>query len=607
MGEVGRRPLIYLAIGGDDALYAAGAGRVWTSSSLTTHAIEKTTTKTGIQVAEDDPDSWTERGRYAPTLTWDEAEGISASGPFSPNLLSEVERQIGEALESMLEGQGDEDWLTEDAVSTLIESFEDETLPPLDSPYRVNGAHPHTEGVWLTTGSGIWATTKRGIIPVPQSPDAAVSITQIGTELWVSTLDGIFRTAHYLRDLQTTQRTSSIVWRQVNELGNATLIRYQDQLYAFKDERLLLIKEGAEPKEVITPSGTQKLAVESTQTKGKEPERLWAFTQEGLWYGVPQASHQIAWKRCVGLRLPLATLRPTPIGVLLVSPQAVTRVSSDCQRVYHYRSPISESVMLNDAAWWNGKLYVATSGGLFSWEPMLDSVHSMVSLRYLKRDLALFPKLFPIYLAALREQELDPRSGGYGARPVLSALVPQLRVRYITAPSRDDQLPTFNVGSRQLTLLQPTDSFDVFLEWRISLDFLTTFIDPERTSAYSETQSQLEALSGDPLSTNGLETETGLFEEWTEDTFTSQAQRLALTTLALERRQKHRDRHQLRTYVSRLHRERVNLTYRRWLSTDSVTSIQSQKRVLRLQEIDALLDAMTGYRLKIQRTMTPPL
>ena len=134
-----------------------------------------------------------------------------------------------------------------------------------------------------------------------------------------------------------------------------------------------------------------------------------------------------------------------------------------------------------------------------------------------------------------------------------------------------------------------------------------SLIDPERTSAYSETQSQLEALSGDPLSTSELETEVGVFEEWTEDTFTSQAQRLALTTLALERRQKHRDRHQLRTYVSRLHRERVNLTYRRWLSADSVTSIQSQKRVLRLQEIDALLDAVTGYRLKIQRTMTPPL
>ena len=147
----------------------------------------------------------------------------------------------------------------------------------------------------------------------------------------------------------------------------------------------------------------------------------------------------------------------------------------------------------------------------------------------------------------------------------------------------------------------------MFLEWRVSLDFLTTLIDPERTSAYAESQSQLEAISGDPLSAQELEAEAGLFEEWTEDTMTSQVQRLALTTLALERRQKHRDRRQLRTYISRLHRERIGLTYKRWLSQDSDQSLKSQERALRLKEIDALLDAATGYRLKIQRTMAPAL
>lgn len=611
MGEVGRRPLLYLSIGGDGALYASGAGRVWSSPSLTRPELTSKAGQQNQQSVDFASERWRERGRYAPTLTWDEAEGISASGPFSPALLSEVERQIGESLESMLEGQGDEDWLTEDAVATLIDSFEDEALPPLDSPYRVNGAYPQTEGVWLTTGAGVWATTQSGVVPAPQSPQPALSITQAGSELWVSTFEGIFRTAHYLSDLQSVPDDRSLAWRQVSDLGNATLVRYQDQVYAFKDERLRLIQEGKDLQDASIPSGTQKLAVERyVSTKGDsqaQQERLWAFTQEGLWYEAAQERGQLAWRRCVGIKQPLAIIRPTSIGVLLVSPQGITRVSSDCQRVYHYRAPISESVMLTDAAWWNGKLYVATSGGLFSWEPMLDSAHSMVSLRYLKRDLALFPKLFPIYRAALKEQELDPRSGGYGARPVLSALVPQLRFRYITTPSRDDQLPTFNVGSRQLTLLQPTHNFDVFLEWRISLDFLTTLIDPERTSAYSETQSQLETMSGDPLSSSELEAEAGLFEEWTEDTFTSQAQRLALTTLALERRQMHRDRHQLRTYISRLHRERVSLTYRRWLSDDPVTSVQSQERVLRLQEIDALLDATTGYRLKIQRTMMPPL
>ena len=61
-------------------------------------------------------------------------------------------------------------WLSEDAVATLIESFEDEALPALDSPYRVNGAYPQLEGIWLTSGAGLWATTQTSVTPVPDSP-----------------------------------------------------------------------------------------------------------------------------------------------------------------------------------------------------------------------------------------------------------------------------------------------------------------------------------------------------------------------------------------------------------------------------------------------------
>ena len=42
-------------------------------------------------------------GRHAPALAWDESIGINATGPFSPALLSEVERQVGESLEAALE------------------------------------------------------------------------------------------------------------------------------------------------------------------------------------------------------------------------------------------------------------------------------------------------------------------------------------------------------------------------------------------------------------------------------------------------------------------------------------------------------------------------
>ena len=104
----------------------------------------------------------------------------------------------------------------------------------------------------------------------------------------------------------------------------------------------------------------------------------------------------------------------------------------------------------------------------------------------------------------------------YGARPVLSALLPQLTLRYNTRPSRGQRLLfRSEVDSLRSFGLRPV--FSVF-KWRVSLDFLTALVDdPERGSAYYEAQSQLELLATEPLTnTNELESDIGLFEDWSD-------------------------------------------------------------------------------------------
>ena len=137
--------------------------------------------------------------------------------------------------------------------------------------------------------------------------------------------------------------------------------------------------------------------------------------------------------------------------------------------------------------------------------------------------------------------------------------------------------------------------------------FLSALVDPERGSAYFETQNQVDNLIQDPLASSELESDVGMLDDMTNDMFTSQVQRLAMTTLALERRQKHRDRAQLRSQLARLHRERIKLTYRRWLQVDLNNEQRLSESKLKLQEIDAHLDAMSGYRLQIQDKMMPSL
>ncbi len=602
-GEVGRRGISHLSIGGEGALYAIGSGNIWRYGS------NKSVEPRNKNIEAVEEKTWQSYGRYAPTLSWDESVGIDASGPFSAILLSEVERLVSESIEAALEGQGDEDWISEDAAFSIIEAFEAESSPAIDSPYRVNAVFPQGEGVWVATGAGLWATHHSKVaVPLPESPTPAMSVIQLGDELWVSTDQELFQSQQYLKYAEDSESgsvsDSPLVWRSRLSLNNALMFHYRGEGFAFASGELVGLTPRAEQTPPIIPAGTYALTPSS---QFESSESLWAITPEGVWFTRSAPNETFSWTRCISLDQPVTHLKVNDTGALLVSPERLVFISPDCQRVKVFSPPLSEGVIFMDAEWWGNRLYGATSGGLFVWEDESDLSISKAGVRYLKRDLALFPRFYIVFQAALIEQGLDPRRGGYGARPVLSALLPQVTLRYTTRPSRDDQRPTFSTGSRQLTLLQPRPEYSMFFEWRISLDFLSALVDPELGSAYFEAQNQIETLITDPSASVDMESEVGLFDDWSDDTFTSQAQRLAMTTLALERRQKHRDRAQLRAKVARLHRERIKMTYKQWLKGESFTDSQRAINRLRLREIDARLDAMTGYQLNIQDRMNPAL
>ena len=94
----------------EQGAYALGGGQIWYTSY-----VSKTS-----QVDH----QWESLGRYTPEIEWDEGEGISASGPFPPEILDQIERDLNELIEDSMENQGDENWVSEDTIQFIIETYQ---------------------------------------------------------------------------------------------------------------------------------------------------------------------------------------------------------------------------------------------------------------------------------------------------------------------------------------------------------------------------------------------------------------------------------------------------------------------------------------------------
>ena len=146
----------------------------------------------------------------------------------------------------------------------------------------------------------------------------------------------------------------------------------------------------AEQTPPIIPAGTYALTPSS---QFESSESLWAITPEGVWFTRSAPNETFSWTRCISLDQPVTHLKVNDTGALLVSPERLVFISPDCQRVKVFSPPLSEGVIFMDAEWWGNRLYGATSGGLFVWEDESDLSISKAGVRYLKRDLALFPRI----------------------------------------------------------------------------------------------------------------------------------------------------------------------------------------------------------------------
>ena len=570
LGEVGKMNLQWLSESGDGALYALGSGEVY---RLPPSAAQGAAGRPIDQ-------RWARVGAYAPEIIWDEGEGVSASGPFTSAVLTEIERSVGGLIEEAMDDQGDDTWLSEDTVSFIIEAYVEEEDPPIESPYRVSDLYPNQTGVWVGTGAGLWGTNGESIVPIGGSPGAILSVSQAHERLWVSTPDSLW-----------SWRADSEAWTPAHPVASATLATHAGQLWVLSAGELYTLASSDAPlTPYFTPAGSPQQLISGA-------DGLWLLTSRAL-YRLEGAN----WLPCFTYPSSPTHVRWSEGLLVAVSPETLWLSDASCTgELRAVERPQITDIGFRDAIVHEGRLYAATSEGLFSWRPGGATSKDGFAMVYLKRELASYPTFDEVYFAALDYASLNPRKTGYGLRPVLSALLPQVTARVITTPRRTDDRPTFSEGSRQLTLLQPVPNYLMLAEWDLSFDFIARLFNPDLGGAYGEIQAQLEQAVDSPGLDPSLEAEFGLTDDWSDDTYTTQAQRLAATTVALQRRQEHRDRAQLRAYIHRLYRERLDLTYQRYLTPPEGGESSQEYRELsmRADELDALISALTGYRLQL--------
>lgn len=575
-GPLGRKPLQWLGLAGDRALYVLGGGVLYRAEHNELKGPERAIT------------SWVKVGEYAPHLEWDEGEGITATGPFTPELLSEIERAVGTLIEEEIEGQGDDSWLSEDSASFILEAYINEEDPPLDSPFRVSGIYPNEQGVWIATGAGVWGTNQEALLPIGGSPLEARAVTQAFGKLWVSTSDSLW----------SWKGNGNDTWERMDQgaaRGASSLAYYQDALWILSSN--MLFKMGQEGASLQKEEHPQDGLIDLFAGGGT----LWLLTTRQLW----QRKNN-TWAPCLLFPSSPTHAHYSEGHLVIVGQEYLWIGEPSCKQVRTLHRPQLEELGFRDARFVDGNLYAATSQGLFKWRATREVSPGGFELLYLKRAIEALPSFDELYRAALEEAELNPNQN-LGARPLLSALLPQVRAQFRIDPSRNDEVPTFSDANRQLTLLQPQPVFQVLFEWDLSFDFLARLFNPELGSAYSELQSQMEMALDQPGFDSALEAELGVPEDWTDDTYTTQAQRLAATSVALQRRQAHKDRSQLRKHMLRLYKEWLDLIYRQWLNSESLVGDAALDDRLRSEEISALLNALTGYQfnLKVPRRKGP--
>ena len=532
---------------------------------------------------------WRLLGAYAPTLNWDEAEGISAEGPFPGAILDAVSREATLALASELEAM-EGDAPPEEVAELILEAFLEESSPQPTSPFAIMTARPgrgaEAPRLWLSTGSGLFTldredrlrfhstraaglspfgsvgrlfgggrgargglsgTLNAGRVLVTQAPEKQIPIPSMG---------GRF----LLQGERLQWEESAAAPRSLQLPGSPTFVEQgeEDQLWLVIDKQIYLAE-----RDTLHPRCEMLSA--SPQGFRWSGGRLLSWNARRLWV------HQIIGERCE--------------QITLLAPQGSGRI--------------------HDLAFTAEGLWVSTSGGLFRWTRASRGNRSAARLIRAERALAAQISFPILYRATLRAQGLDRASRGYGLRPIISMFLPELQLRAATRPLRSDRRPTLFGGNQQLQLRQPLPEVTLFARWTISFDALAGLfgIEGARQEEGEQLEAQLQTL-GMSQGDEGLLNFGDFDTLGADETLAIRSQRISQTLLALERRQATRERRRLHKLLFRLHREQSRLLWRRWMS--SPRSPQRLVRwLLRLQEIDAIFLAYHGSELPRQRSDLP--
>ncbi len=563
-GDLGSAAVTAIAQGGDGARYAASGGWIYRQPTPS--------------------DPWRTVGPYGPQLRWDEGQHVEAVGPFPQAWLDQVSEDAFQALEAMAGNEVNEDSLTEDAARLLLRAYVEETDPDADSPYRIVALATASDGVWVVTGAGVLRASALGVRgPVGTLKGARAAVVS-GGDLWVALADRLVK-------------IGADGVPQAHRIGAIEALAADDAGLVFVADGTVWTWAGqGEPQRQPTPTGRPQAVAAHGAVR-------WAATPMALyrWAGSE-------WRLCPPTATTPRKLVAGPHGLVVVGEARVLFVDPECRQLARQDPPWPGGMALLDALVVGDDVWLATAAGLQRLVDASVSAADAARVGGFQRALRALPTLEEVSAAALRYQQLDARSRGFGWRPILRGLLPDVTVNYVSHPFRIETRDAFTRDLLLVDVQQTNPQWIVLAEWTLRFDLLGMMFEVERASSLGEldtgaadadAEAQALVAQTDLDATDGLDgtgavddgdvfVDTGL----SDDTAAAVDTGVAFALLAVERRQAERDRQRLLSDISKLYRERLRVMFRLWvqLEPDGL----HLPEVMRLREVDARLDALTG-------------
>lgn len=402
-------PSLALTLGGDGLIYSAQAGLI-------------------LQRGQE---GWRAVAQYAPSLSWDGDE-INADGPFSREVLHEATQRAEIALEAKGLELGAH--FEQELVESLLLEIVTELDPPSDSLYRVYDMVAAPDGVWLASGGGLFRPGQP-----PMLVGRVFSLAPTPDRLYYTTPQGLFELRSGASEGDLLLDSAEVVTRW----GERVVTLYEGRLSPLFGDPL-------------PPAPALFVRVVGG------PRALWAEGGEGLW-----RLDEGGWRACGALPEPPTRLRITPHGLLIVAEGGLYTTDQACAEIVAApRSWISQA-RFTDGLYFRGALWAATSHGLLR-RGRVDEANPRRVAEF-KQAVDALPPLHRVVEAAIAHQSLGQEAALYGNRPLWRYVLPTVRAALSWDAQRYEDNPTLIRGSHQLTLTPPRFDYAVYAEWQVDL------------------------------------------------------------------------------------------------------------------------------------------